>query len=173
MDGNTNQNHTSDDAFKARLRPPIHTVQTTIGRGSLGPGSGAVSIRPAPTVTSPTIVSSTNAKIRAACTTTPTLGQGRVRGGHDARYCSGSGAPLVPAGGRQYGRTAGCSRATQVTSRSPQLLGLRTLNLAVPPRGVSEGNQSAWLRLQHVTGPTVGSRDFPDSALQPTPTLSL
>ena len=32
MEGNTSKNHTSDDAFKASVRIPIHVVQITTGR---------------------------------------------------------------------------------------------------------------------------------------------
>ena len=78
-----------DDALKARLRPPIHTVQVTIGRGAFGPGIGAASIRPASTV----------------------------------------------------------------------------------PRGASEDNQRLASASAHDSGSDSGSREFPDSALQPTPTL--
>ena len=62
----------------------------------------------------------------------------------------------------------------ELTERHPTLnLLAREALAATMVLEVSEANHPAWLRLQHVTvGPTVGSRDCPDSALQPTPTLS-
>ncbi len=69
MDGNTKRNTSSDEAFTARLRPPIHAVQRTIGRGLPRLGLGATSMRPVLRVTRPTPHNSTNARMRPACTT--------------------------------------------------------------------------------------------------------
>jgi hypothetical protein len=69
MDGNTKRNTSSDEAFTARLRPPIHTVQRTIGRGLPRLGVGATSMGPVLRVTRPTPQNSRNARIRPACTT--------------------------------------------------------------------------------------------------------
>jgi len=50
MDGNTKKNHTIDEAFTAKLRPPIDAVQITTGRGLLRVGINAASMRPGPMV---------------------------------------------------------------------------------------------------------------------------
>ena len=53
-EGNTSKNHTSDDAFRASVKAPIHVVQITTGRGLLRPSIGAASMRPDPRLTDPT-----------------------------------------------------------------------------------------------------------------------
>src|ERR1700722_18076916 len=69
-EGNTSKNHTSDDAFRASVKAPIHVVQITTGRGLLRPSIGAASMRPDPRLTDPTPEGSS--KVRTATSATST-----------------------------------------------------------------------------------------------------